>query len=53
MSKNEHVYAICCRAEVGGDVISGENVKSIEGYGVLNVKVVSFSSFRDITKIIS
>ena len=39
MAQHEHVYAICCRA---GYVISGENVKTIEGYGVLNFEVASF-----------
>ena len=48
MTQNEHVYAICHRPEVAGDVISGENVKTIEGYDVLNFDVTSFSSFRDI-----
>ena len=48
MSKNEHVYAICFRLEVVGDVISGENVKTIEGYVLLNIEVASFSSIRDI-----
>ena len=53
MTKSEHVYAICCRPEVAGDVISGEDVKTIESYGVLNFEVPSFSGFRDIKKIIS
>ena len=48
MTQNEHVYAICCRQEVAGDVISGENVKTIEGYAVVNFEVTSFSSFQDI-----
>ena len=50
MTQNGHVYAICCRPEIDGDVISGENVKTIEGYAVLNFEVASFSSFRDINK---
>ena len=41
MTKKEHVYAICCRPEVAGAVISGENVKTIEGYAVLNFDVAS------------
>ena len=41
MTLNEHVYAICCRPDVAGDVISGENVKSIEGYVVLKFEVDS------------
>ena len=50
MTQNEHVYAICCRPDVAGDVISGENVKTIEGYAVLNYEVASFNSYRDIKK---
>ena len=47
MAPNEHVYAICCRPEVAGDVIYGfKNVKTIEGYTKLNFEVGSFSSFR-------
>ena len=53
MTQNEHVYAICCRPEVAGDVISSENVKTIEGYAVLNFEVASSYSFRDIKKNIS
>ena len=53
MTQNEHICAICCRTEVDGDVISGENVKTVEGYTVLNFEVASISSFRDIKKIIS
>ena len=47
MTQNEDVYAICCRPEVAGDVISGENVRTIEGYAVLNFEVASFSSFME------
>ena len=50
MTQNEHVYAIWCRPDVAGDVISGQNVKTIEGYAVINVEAASFSSFRDIQK---
>ena len=47
MTKNEHVYAICCQPEVAGDVISGGNVKTIKGYALLNFEAASFySSFR-------
>ena len=53
MTQNEQVYAICYRTEVAGNVISGESVKTIEGYVVLNFDVASFISFRDIQKIIS
>ena len=48
MIKNGHAYAICCRHEVASDVISSENVKTIEGYALLNFEVASFSSLRDI-----
>ena len=53
MTQNEYVYAIFCRPEVDGDVISGENVKTIEGYVVLNFEVANFYTFRDIKKNIS
>ena len=45
MTKNEQVYAICYRPEVVGDVISGENVNTAEGYPSLNVDAASISSF--------
>ena len=41
----EHVIAICCRPEVGGDVVSGESVKTVEGYAVLNFEAASVSSY--------
>ena len=47
MTKKEHVYAICCRPEVAGDVISSGNVKIIEGYVVLNFEDASISNFRE------
>ena len=50
MIQNEHVYAICCRPEAAGGIMSGESVKIIEGYAVLNFEVSSSSSFRDIEK---
>ena len=50
MTKNEHVYAIFCRAEVYGDVISGDNIKNIERYAALNFEADSFNSFPDIKK---
>ena len=54
MTQNEHVYAICCRPEVTGDVIfSSANVKTLNGYAVLNFEVASLSSSRDIKKVIS
>ena len=46
MIQNEQVSAICCRM----DVISGQNVKIIEGYVVTNFEVASFSSFLDFSK---
>ena len=36
MTQNVHVYTICCRLEVVGDVIFTENVKTIEGYSLSN-----------------
>ena len=48
MTQNEHVFVICCQREVAGDVISSENVETIEGYALLNFEVASHSSFRDI-----
>ena len=50
MTQNEHVYAFCCRPEVACEVISGQNVKTIDGYAALNFEVAGFSSFRDIPK---
>ena len=50
MAQNEQVYAICCRLEVASDVISVENVKTIEGYAVLNFEVASFSIVSQILK---
>ena len=35
------------RSEVASDVISSENVKTIEGHVELNFEVASFSIFRD------
>ena len=47
MTPNEHVYAICCRPEVVGGVISGESVKTVDGYALLNFEATSFSGFRE------
>ena len=47
MTQNENVYAIYCWPEVAGDVISGGNVKTIEGYVVLNLEAASISSFQE------
>ena len=51
MAQIEQVYAICCRPEVAGDVISSNIIKTIAGYAVLNFEVASSSSFQDILKI--
>ena len=40
------VYAICCRLEVVGEIISRENVKNIECYTLFNFEAASISSFR-------
>ena len=50
MTQNERVYTICCRPEVAGDVLSGANVKSIEGYALLTYEFANSSNFRDIKK---
>ena len=41
---------ICFRPEAVYDVISGRNVKTIEGILVVNFEVASSNSFRDIAK---
>ena len=47
MTKNEHVYAtIFSGQEVADEVIFGGNVRTIEGYVMLNFEAASFSSFR-------
>ena len=51
MTQIEHVYAICCRPEAAGDVISGENVKTLEGHALLYFEAASVSSFRENKKI--
>ena len=50
MTQNEQVGTICYQLEVAGDVISGENVKTVQACVVLNFEVASISSFRDIRK---
>ena len=45
MTKNEHVYVIFLRPEIADDVISRENVKTIEGYIVLNFEAAGVKSF--------
>ena len=47
MTQNEHVYAICCWLEVADEVISGENVKTMEGNAFLNFEVASISRLRE------
>ena len=47
LTQNEYVCVIYCRLEVDGDVVSNENVKTVEGYAVLNFEAVNFSSFRE------
>ena len=43
MTPNEPIYAICCRPEVAGDVVSGERVKTIEGLALLNFEAACIS----------
>ena len=45
LTQHKHVYAICCRTEVTSGVISGENVKTAEGYA--NFQTASISRFRE------
>ena len=47
MTQNEHIYAMFCRPEAAGDVISGGNVRTIEGYVVLNFETARVISFRE------
>ena len=47
ITQNEHVYAVCCRPEVAGEVISGENVNTTDGCGTLNFEAASLCSFRE------
>ena len=47
MTQNEHAYAICYRPEVAGDVVSGDNLKIIEGFAALNLESASVSSFQE------
>ena len=43
----QHFYAIFCPPEVAGDAISAENIKTMEGYDLLNFEDAIFSSFRE------
>ena len=45
MTQNEHFYAIRCRPEVAGGVISGDNVKTVERHALLYFEADSLSSF--------
>ena len=47
LTPNELVYTIFCRPEVAGDVISGINIETSEGYVRLNFEIASVSSFRE------
>ena len=50
MGQNLHICMICCRPDVVYDVISGRNVKTVEGYYVVNFEVATSNSFRDLKK---
>ena len=50
MTQNVHVCTICFRPEVVYDVISGQNVKTIEGSLVLNFEAANCNGFQDIQK---
>ena len=41
MTQNEHVYAICCRPEEVNDVVSSENVKTMQGSAVINFELLA------------
>ena len=49
-TQNEHVHAIFCRPGGAVDVISGANIRTIEGYIVINFEVATSISFREIQK---
>ena len=46
----KHVCTICCRPDVAYDVVSGQNVKTVEGYLAVNFEVASSNIFRDIQR---
>ena len=50
MTQNLHVYTICFRPEVVYDVISGQSVKTIEGYLVVNFDFARSDTLRYIQK---
>ena len=43
---HKRAYAIFCRPEVAGDVISSANAKTMKGYAAVSFKAASISSFR-------
>ena len=43
MTQNLHVCAICCRPEAVYDVVTGRNVKTIQGYILVNFEVAVVS----------
>ena len=47
MTHNEHVYEICCRPEVPGDVISCKSLKTDKDYALLTFEAANVSSLRD------
>ena len=50
MTQKLHVCTIYFRPEVVYDIISGRNVKTVDGYLVINFEVASSNSFRDFQK---
>ena len=50
MTQNLYVCTIYFRPEEVYDVISGQNVKTTEGYLGVNFELATFHSFRDIQK---
>ena len=50
MTHNLQMCTICFRPEVVYDVMSGRNIKTIEGYLMVYFEVTSSNSFRDIKK---
>ena len=51
LTQNEHVYANFCPPEVAGDFISGGNVKTVEGYVVLNFEAASMIKQKALTPV--
>ena len=45
ITQNEHFNAICSRPEVAGDVISGNDVMTVEGYALLKFEAANISGF--------